>query len=271
MPDQIGSDRDAEGEEPGDRITIASRQRTQALVTRPREEAQGLAAALALRGVGAVVEPMIEVQYCATTTLDLTTVQAILCTSANGVRALARATGERGLRLLAVGEATAARARAEGFTVVASAGGAATDLARLAAARLQPHDGPLLHVAGNVVAGDLVGALRSHDFLIERKVLYEARPVEALSASTVHALRCGAIDFALFFSPRTAAIFVKLAKSAGVAACCRTMTPLSIGATADAVLADLPWRERRVAERPTQSALLDSLDAVLVERLRGCA
>src|SRR6516162_9188688 len=254
-----------------DPTKLASHQGLQALVTRPREEAQRLAAALAERGVGAVVEPMMEVRNRVAATLDLTTVQAILCTSANGVRALARATGERGLPLFAVGEATAARARAEGFTVVASAGGAATDLARLAAARLQPHDGPLLHVAGNVVAGDLVGALRSHDFLIERKVLYEARPVEALSASTVHALRCGAIDFALFFSPRTAAIFVKLAKSAGVAACCRTITAVSISATADAVLADLPWRGRRVAERPIQSALLDTLDAILAERSRGCA
>ena len=271
MPDEIGSDRDPEGEEPRNRITIASRRRMQALVTRPREEAEGLAAALALRGVGAVVEPMMEVQYYAAAALDLTTVQAILCTSANGVRALARATGERGLPLLAVGEATAARARAEGFTAVASAGGAVGDLAGLAAARLQPEDGPLLHVAGNVVAGDLAGALRAHGFVIERKVLYEARPVEALSASAVRALRCGAIDFALFFSPRTAAIFVKLADSAGVAACCRTITAVSISATADAVLADLPWRGRRVAERPIQSALLDTLDAILAERSRGCA
>jgi len=269
MPDQIGADRDAEGEELRDRSTTASRQRMQALLTRPREEAQGLATALALRGVDAIIEPMMEVHYCAAAPLDLTTVQAILCTSANGVRALARAAGERELPLLAVGEATAARARAEGFTAVASAGGSVTDLARLAAARLQPEDGPLLHVAGNVVAGDLAGALRAHGFVIERKVLYEARPVQALSASAVRALRCGAIDFALFFSPRTAAIFVKLAGSAGVAACCRTMTALSISPTADAVLADLPWRNQRVAERPIQSAFLDTLDAVLAERLRG--
>jgi uroporphyrinogen-III synthase len=271
MPDRIWPDPDAGGEEPRDRSTIALRQRMQALVTRPREEAQGLAAALALRGVGAVVEPMMEVQYCAAAALDLTTVQAILCTSANGVRALARATGERGLPLLAVGEATAARARAEGFTAVASAGGAVPDLVRLAAARLQPEDGRLLHVAGNVVAGDLVGALRTHGFVIERKVLYEARPAEALSASAVRTLRCRAIDFALFFSPRTAAIFVQLANRAGVAACCRTTTALSISPAADAALADLSWRDRRVAERPIQSALLDALDAVLAERLRGCA
>src|SRR5271165_1787151 len=125
-----------------------------ALVTRPREESESLARALAARGLDAIIEPLMQIHYRAAETLDLATVQAILCTSANGVRALARITGERGLPLLAVGEATASRARAEGFTAVASAGGAVADLVRLTAARLRPQNGRLLHVAGNVVAGD---------------------------------------------------------------------------------------------------------------------
>jgi uroporphyrinogen-III synthase len=269
MPDPSGSERDVEGGEARDLTKIASRHGMQALVTRPREESQSLAAALAVRDVGAVIEPMMEVHYCVAAALDLNAVQAILCTSANGVRALARVTGERGVPLLAVGETTASRARAEGFTSVANADGAVTDLVRLAAARLRPQNGRLLHVAGNVVAGDLVGALRAHGFVIERRVLYEARPVEALSAPGVCALRCEMIDFALFFSPRTAAIFVRLAGIAGVAGCCRTITSLAISAAADAVLTGLPLRDRRVAKRPNQLALLDTLDAVLAERRQG--
>ena len=269
MPDLSGSERDVEGGEARGLTRIASRQGMQALLTRPREESQSLAAALAVRDVGAVIEPMMKVHYSVEAALDLAAVQAVLCTSANGVRALARVTGERGLPLLAVGEATATRARAEGFTAVASGGGAVADLVRLATVRLRPQNGRLLHVAGNVVAGDLVGALRAHGFTIERRVLYEARPVEMLSTATVSALRGRTIDFALFFSPRTAAIFVRLAGIAGVVACCRTITALAISAAADAVLAALPWRDRRVAERPNQPALLDTLDAVLAERRRG--
>ena len=249
-----------------DPTRIASRQGLQALVTRPREEAQSLAAALTERGVHAVLEPMIEVHHRLAAPLDLTSVQAILCTSANGVRALAQATSERGLPLLAVGEATASRARAEGFTAVTSADGALADLVRLAAARLRPQAGRLLHVAGSVVAGDLVGSLRGCGFVIERRVLYEARPVGTLSGPTVCVLRHGMIDFALFFSPRTAASLANLAGIAGVAGCCRTITALAISPAADAALADLPWRDRRVAKRPNQRALLDTLDAVLAER-----
>ena len=241
----------------------------QALVTRPHEEARSLARALAVRNVGAVIEPMMEVHYCLAAAPDLAAVQAVLCTSANGVRALARVTSQRGLPLFAVGETTASRARAEGFTAVASAHGAVTDLVRLAVARLRPQDGRLLHVSGNVVAGDLVGALRTHGFEIERSVLYEARPVGALSRPGVCALRCGMIDFALFFSPRTAAIFVRLAGIAGVAQCFRTITALAISKAADEILASLPCNDRRVAERPNQAALLDTLDAVLAEQRQG--
>jgi uroporphyrinogen-III synthase len=234
-----------------------------ALVTRPREDAESLVASLATRGVETLVEPLMEIHYQAPEALDLRRVQAILCTSANGVRALAGASGERRVPLLAVGEATAARARAEGFDRVESAAGDVGDLARLAAARLRPQDGPLLHVAGNVVAGDLSGLLRADGFTVEKRVLYEARAAAALSPAAVDGLRAGAVAFALFFSPRTAAIFTRLANVAAVTECCARVTALSISAGADAALAGLPWRDRRIAGRPNQPALLDALDQVL--------
>jgi uroporphyrinogen-III synthase len=171
--------------------------------------------------------------------------------------------GERRVPLFAVGDATAARGRAEGFDRVESAAGDVGDLARLAAARLRPQDGPLLHVAGNVVAGDLVGLLRAQGFTVERRVLYEARAAAALSPAAVDSLRAGGIAFALFFSPRTAAIFATLAGVAGATECCAKVIALSISAGADAALAGLPWRERRIADRPNQPALLDALDQVL--------
>jgi uroporphyrinogen-III synthase len=246
--------------------SIAPRRGLRALVTRPREAAAALAAALAARGLEAVIEPMLEVHFRAGASPDLTGVQAVLCTSANGVHALARTSAERRLPLLAVGDATAARARAEGFTSVASAGGDAVDLVRLAAARLDPREGRLLHVCGDAVAGDLAGGLREHGFTVERSILYEARPIPALSQAATDAIRSGAIDFALFFSPRTAAIFARLANDGGVASYCATMTALSISATADAVLGVLPWRERCIAESPEQPALLVALDRLLAER-----
>ncbi|HVH78115.1 MAG TPA: uroporphyrinogen-III synthase [Stellaceae bacterium] len=234
-----------------------------ALVTRPRHEARNLAALLADRGIEAVIEPMIEIVDREAVLSDLAGVQAILCTSANGVRALARASEARTLSIFAVGDATARAARAAGFSAVESAGGDVGDLARLVTSRLRPADGRLLHVAGSDVAGDLAGRLDAVGFRVERCVLYEARAAEALSAGAVRLIETGAIDLALFFSPRTAAIFTRLAQAARVASGLAATTAVSISAAADAPLAGLPFSVRLIAEAPTQGALLMRLDALI--------
>jgi uroporphyrinogen-III synthase len=240
-----------------------------ALVTRPRAEAESLAEALAARGIDAIIEPLLEIHYRGEPAPDLAGVQAILCTSANGVRALARLTGERAVPLYAVGEASAARARDAGFARVESAGGSLADLVRLARDRLHPDEGRLLHVAGSTVAGDLAGALRGHGFAVDRAVLYEAHPAAGLSAACVRALNAGILDFVLFFSPRTALIFAQLADRAGVAEALGPVAALSISGAADAALGALRLRERHIAERPDQNGLLMALDRVLAERRRA--
>jgi len=240
-----------------------------ALVTRPREDAAELAAALAARGLDAVIEPLIEIHLRTEPAPDLAGAQAVLCTSANGVRALARLSAERVLPLLAVGDTTASRARAEGFTAVVSAGGDVTDLARLARQRLRPDGGRLVHIAGSAVAGDLAGDLRTAGFAVERLVLYEARPAVALSAASAQALGAGLIGFALFFSPRTAATFVRLADRARIIDALQHMTAISISVAADAALGGVRFRQRCIAAAPNQAALLAMLDAVLAEQRVG--
>jgi uroporphyrinogen-III synthase len=231
-----------------------------ALVTRPRAEAEALATLLAKRGIEAVIEPLMKVAHDSEALPDLAGVQAILCTSANGVRALALAGDERGVPVFAVGDATAARARAEGFHHVESAGGDVEDLAYLVRQRLAPQAGKLLHVAGSVVAGDLGGALGDAGFTVERVALYEAEAVAALTPATAQLVADGGFDFALFFSPRTAAIFARLVEAGDLAAGLRPTIAVSISAAADAVLADLPFHERLIARAPTQAALLELID-----------
>jgi uroporphyrinogen-III synthase len=228
-----------------------------ALITRPRAEAERLAALLAPLGIAAVVEPLIAVSERAVEAPDLGGVQAVLCTSANGVRALARASAERSVALFAVGDATAARARAEGFRHVESAGGDVEDLAYLVSRRLKPQGGRLLHVAGSEVAGELAKSLADGGFAVERMVLYEAQAAEAISPGTAVLITGGKIDFALFFSPRTAAVFARLVEAADVADGLHGTTAVSISAAADAMLADLPFRARLIAAAPNQAALVE--------------
>jgi uroporphyrinogen-III synthase len=234
-----------------------------ALVTRPVEDAAPVADMLRARGVEPVIEPMLSIVALPAPALDLAGVQALLFTSANGVRAFAETSSARDLPVFAVGDATARAVRECGFASVTSAGGDVEDLERLVAERLDPQAGALLHAAGTKVAGDLAGRLSARGFTVRRVALYEARAAAALSADLQGMMRRGDVDLALFFSPRTAATFVTLVGQAGLAAACQGMAAVCLSPAVAKAAAGLPWREIRTALRPELPALMDEIDAAL--------
>ena len=232
------------------------------LITRPREDAEPLAAELVRRGFSALVQPMLEIRTLDGPPLDLEGVQALLCTSANGVRATAARTNRRDLPVLAVGDATARAARDEGFGQVESAQGDVESLARLVIARLDPAAGRLLHAAGSAVAGDLAGDLGRAGFQVERQVLYAAEPVPELGPDTLEALYAGTIDAVLFFSPRTAQSFVKVVHKAGLADRLCSVAALCLSEAVGTAVRTVNWQNIHVATQPDQTALLDLLPLV---------
>ena len=207
-------------------------------------------------GIETLIEPMLTIAPLAGAALEFRGVQAVLVTSANGARALAGATRRRDLSVFAVGEASAACARELGFAAVSAAGGDVDALARRVIAELDPASGALLHVSGTARAGDLSGLLESAGFTTRRAVLYEARAVEALSPRCTRALEQGAIDGVLFFSPRTADIFVRLVRQADLAHSCRGIEAMCLSPAVAQCLGALEWRHLRTAAAPNQDSLL---------------
>src|SRR6478609_5987049 len=187
--------------------------RMRVLITRPEREAAALAQALAARGHQAVIAPLFRLQVLhppADFAAALAACQAILITSANGARALADANEQRSKPVFAVGDTTAATAEGLGFTNVVSASGDADALSELVRQRLEPAAGPLLHVSGAEVAGELA----PEGFEVRRIVLYDAQEEKALPDSARAALEARALDAATFFSPRASEVFVRLVTEA---------------------------------------------------------
>jgi uroporphyrinogen-III synthase len=240
-----------------------------ALITRPDDDAEPLAAALIARGITVAREPLIAIKPIANASVDLEGVQALLFTSANGVRAFAGLSPRRDLAVFAVGDATARAARSAGFDRIESASGTVEDLARLVAARLDPKDGALFHAAGSAVAGDLAGLLGRKGFDLRRAMLYEAETATALSEETKARLERGEIGLVLLFSPRTAETFVKLVREAGDGAArgVERATALCLSPAVAKAAEGLAWRRILTAAKPDLPALLALVDqAVEAER-----
>ncbi|HWE75651.1 MAG TPA: uroporphyrinogen-III synthase [Stellaceae bacterium] len=235
------------------------------LVTRAEGDAEKLAARLAERGHDSIIENLMTIRFQPEAARSigpfLDGVQAVLFTSANGVRAFADATMRRDFRAFAVGDATAAAAREVGFADVTSAQGAVDDLAKLVMSRLKAKDGAVFHAAASVTAGDLQGLLEAAGYSVRRAALYVAVESERLSDLTRAAIARHEIDAALFFSPRNAATFVRLA--AGLEEGCKRMVAVALSSAVAEKLAPLPWRRVAVASAPNEPALLATLESSL--------
>jgi uroporphyrinogen-III synthase len=232
------------------------------LITRPREDAEALAAMIAARGHETIIAPMMEVHFRAGPSLPLDQVQAILATSANGVRALRARSTKRDITVYAVGPQTADAAARAGFHPVIGAEGDSAALAEVVAARADPGAGPLLHAAGAETAGRLSQSLQSRGFAVQVVVLYDALPAAALPEEAATALAANALDGVLLFSPRTARTFAGLVATAKLEQSCARMEAFCISAATAAALQPLSFARVAVAGVPNQAAMLSLLPAV---------
>ena len=225
------------------------------LLTRPRPDSEGLAARLAEMGIETLIAPVLQIEPLPAGLPDIADDETVLLTSANGARALARASERRDLHLLAVGDATAAAARAAGFSDVTSAERDSDALTRLAIDRAGAEKGRVLHITGSHVAGDLEGSLTAAGLSYRRLALYEARAAETLPAIVETALTSGGVDGVILYSPRSAGVLRELLQAAELGDAPQKMTAYCLsGAVAKA--AGKGWRRVEVAKAPDTDSLL---------------
>ncbi len=227
------------------------------LVTRPLEDANETASLLMARGHEAVVAPLLRVNYHEGHPLHLAGVQAILATSANGVRAFARRTALRDFPVFAIGSQTAEAARAAGFADVRDADGNSQTLAEAVRGWALPKNGTLFHAAGAQAESRLADLLAAEGFAVRTEVLYDVPVVSELPVPALEMLGAGLLDAVLLFSARSSRAFGECVAKAGLA--CDGLTAVCISEAAAKPLSGLTFKEIRIAPRPNQASLLDCL------------
>lgn len=225
------------------------------LITRPETDAREIATRLAERGHQALRAPLLTPHFHDGPEPDLNGVQAILATSANGIRAFVRRSQRRDFSVFAVGPQTAEEARKSGFTEVRNADGDAKALA-LAATLWAAKKGLLLHVCGEDAPGTLAENLTLRGFQVRRLPLYAIEPATSLPDEARAALEKRELDAAMFFSPKSARIFGVLADGLPT----DHMTALCISAATAQALSSMPFAHIAVAAKPNQTAMLALLD-----------
>ncbi len=221
------------------------------IVTRTLPGARDTAENLTRLGFAPLLSPMLSITETGFAPGDLAGVRHLIFTSANGVRAVRGAELSPDLTAWCVGPSTADAAREAGFANVIEGDGNAEDLARLI---LASHpDGPLLHIANEAAAGELVAALKSGGLEARFSAPYRTDAAASLSAEALDALA----------GPRPVILLLHSAKAASAVAASRPqLGNAGLVAISEAALAPLQTEANLghwIAARPNEESLMDAL------------
>ncbi len=231
----------------------------QVLVTRPEPDGSALAQELSALGHTPILAPMMTIAFEEGPPPAISGDCHLAFTSANGVRAFCHLVSERHWPVFAVGEATAELSRQMGFSEVYAAGGDVESLANL----IGEHDylpNQIFHASGAHIAGDLAGRLQALGIQVNSQKMYEAKAAKQLPDAAAAALRRHEVQAALFFSPRTAAIFAKLAFDEKLRAGLGQSVAICMSQNVATAIKPLPFADVRVSSAPTKMAVLEALE-----------
>ncbi len=230
-----------------------ARRRQKIWITRAQPGADATAERVRALGHDAIVAPLLAVRPLSDAQVDLGGVAALAFTSANGVRAFADLSGERSLRVFAVGAATAQAARVAGFKLVLSADGDVEALAEGIAQRRGELRGAVLHPGAAELAGDLVGALETHGVQARSLVLYETFPVKLEPELADELTKADAV---LLHSPRASKVLAGVLKVHPAP----KLRAFGLSKAVVKPLARTPLAARAFPPMPLEGALLNLID-----------
>ncbi|MDG6094739.1 uroporphyrinogen-III synthase [Acetobacter sp. AN02] len=226
------------------------------LITRPEPGLSATAEAVRALGWNPVAAPALIIRP-ATLSGITRRFQAVLITSGQSLPAL-RVLDCPDIPLFTVGDATAERARAAGFTQVRSASGDADSLATLIRHSLDPESGSLLLLSGAGQGTDLATRLRHDGFRIIRRVAYRTLPETTPPPEALQVLQNGALTAVMVFSSASArATILMLQNHAPQLLPC--LRGIAISARAGNILAAAGLPDVRAASRPDTPSMLKEL------------
>lgn len=241
------------------------------LLTRPEAAALSLQEKLTARGHQVALAPVLSIEP-----IEFSLNRegpgdpgGILLTSASAAPALGKMASAglpKDTIIYAIGSTSADAARRAGFENIVSADGDRRVFRELIAARHDPASGHLLHLSGQHRAGDLVAELQALGLQATGLRVYEAVAATHLPAHIRDLIGAGKIETVLFFSPRSAKIFVSLAGSpaqdSGLGEALSGMTAVCLSAAVAAAAAPGGWKRLVVAGALNEAAMIEALEAV---------
>lgn len=235
------------------------------LVTRPQPDNEKTAQGLRAKGFEVLVSPTLRLEPLPFHYDPEVTYDAVIVTSANALRAVKDDPGLaplQGLKLFAVGDASAETARQAGFRNVVSASGDGAALREAVTAKLKKNS-TICYLAGADLGRDLTVELGERGYTVITHTTYRMMLVAGFADAVIAAFNAGGIDAVLHYSRRSARSFIEAAQASGVEILALALPHICISQAVASILREAGASRVIVAQSPDEIAIFEALDRTL--------
>lgn len=234
------------------------------LILRPKEDAEKTVEQLNTLGIRSSVSPLLSVIPCPDSVsiwrqCSKDKIQSLIITSANAIRMFADISDVRDISVITIGDSSAEIAKNLGFSSVQSAGGDVEALKSLVLKCCSKTEGKLVYLCGKVITEDITKFFIDKGYQAESIEVYDALPVKKLDPIIIDEIKSGTIKTIMFYSNRTAEIFMQIAKDASFLKKLKEISAFCISEKVAGTVKSSEWDKIHVAKTPNGDAVLQLL------------
>lgn len=238
------------------------------LITRPHFQAQEMKRQLDYLGCQVSIDPLLEVEpvnynekiYHNSSALVVTSLQASL-------RIVQADPIDKSKPIYAVGDATAAPLKRNGYENVLVASGDAQSLIKLVLEKHAPSDGLITYLSGWHITQDLAWFLAMQGYSAQRVVCYKTHLVGHFAETTLLLLEREKINVIVFLSARTAQAFSRLSMKHNLSSKLHNVTGIVFSENIVDALPANRFREIIITNSYTQNAVYEEIENLMYSKV----
>ena len=246
------------------RILVKEGEERYVLLTRPETDSHLVAQEIQEKfGLPTCLAPMLEIEYMqGLQPPDMTSFEAMLFTSAHAVDAVIEQFrwDMSKNKIFAIGDKTAEKLISYGVQNLLQANGTSEDLCRIIAKNLSSQSAPILHLCGRHVSDTLKYWIDHYTLNVQPLAIYKAKEMQDIPENVQSLIIDGKISDVIFYSARTAKIFVKIMKKKGLENLFQETRVLCLSPSVVKSIEEFCWGDIKIAKTPSTCAILDLLN-----------
>ncbi|QGR02602.1 uroporphyrinogen-III synthase [Ehrlichia ruminantium] len=227
------------------------------LVTRPQEDSITIKEILTKLGFNIYIEPMFSIKYLPTK-LNLEHFDSIISTSKHSIIALSKITKNRTQPIITVGDNTKQVAEKLGFLSVTSLNGNIYNIISYIQNNIKLR---FLYIRGQEVTYNLKDTFNNNNMIFHEVILYSTIDRQSLSKHCYNALFHNKISAILFYSSRTASIFINLIKKHNIAHKTSNIIVYAMSDKIAEAVNNVSWKSIKISDKPTNKSLISLISS----------